>query len=169
MLNRIKNISIFVVVTFYVLQLCTLFSGSLVERIQEIRMQIQVSKIHLAEKKSIPLSQWNSSHDKKEFKINNIYYDVISFEILSDKVVINAVNDMHENNFRIVLTNLLNKKETPHSGKKKIYKTFHFITTLNNNDYKIESDYKLLSIKSNFYIPKGDINKIALTIHKPPC
>jgi hypothetical protein len=169
MLNRIKNISIFVVVTFYVLQLCILFSGALIERIQEVRTQIQVSKIHLAEKKSIPLSQWNSSHDKKEFKINNVYYDVISFEILSDKVVINAVKDIHENNFRIVLNNLLNKKETPHSGKKKNYKAYHFITTLNNNDYNIKSDFKLLSIKSNFYTPNGDVNKISLTVYRPPC
>ena len=169
MLKRIKNISIFIVVTFYVLQLCMLFSGALVERIQEIRNQIQVSKIHLAEKKSISLSQWNASNDKKEFKINNVYYDVLSYKILSDKVVINAVKDKHENNFRIVLNILLNKKKLPNSDKKKNYKAYHFITILNENNYEIENNFDLQLIKPNFNTSHKDVKKIALVIYKPPC
>ena len=78
MLKRIKNISIFVVITFYVLQLCMVFSDTLIEQIQEIRNQIQVSKTHLAEKKAISFSEWNSFSNKKEIKLNHVYYDVLS-------------------------------------------------------------------------------------------
>lgn len=169
MLKKIKNISIFVVVTFYVLQLCMLFSGALIERIQEIRTQIQVSKIHLVEKKWIKLSEWESLDNKKEIKLNNIYYDVLSFKISSNQVAINAIKDKHENNFRIILNNLSNKKEIPNSSKKKSYKAYSFTTTLTNNDYQIETVFNLFLIKQNFNTSNRDINKIALAIYKPPC
>ena len=169
MLNRIKNISLFLVVTFYVLQLCMLFSGALVERIQEIRNEIQVSKKHLAEKKTIPFSEWKSLENKKEIKINNVYYDVLSYKIVFNSVEINAVKDKHENNFRIVLNNLLNKKETPDSSKKKTYKYYSFISTLTNNNYNIETVFNFLPINQNFNTSTQDVKKIALTIYKPPC
>ena len=169
MLNKIKNISLFLVVTFYVLQLCMLFSSALVERIQEIRNEIQVSKINLAEKKIIPFSKWESLVNKKEIKINNVYYDVLSYEIVFNNVEINAVKDKHENNFRIVLNNLLNKKETPDSSKKKTYKYYSFISTLANNNYKIEPIFNFLPIKQNFNTSTKDVEIIALNIDKPPC
>ena len=169
MLKKIKNISIFVVVTCYVLQSCMLFSGTLIERIQEIRTQIQISKIHLVENKLISLSEWKSIQNKKEIKLNNIYYDVISFKISSKQVAINAVKDKHENNFRMILNNLSNKKEIPNSSKKKTYKVCSFITTLTNNDYQIETIFNLFLIKQNFNTSNKDVNKIALAIYKPPC
>ena len=169
MLNRIKNISIFLVVTFYVFQLLMMFSGTLVERIQEIRNQTQVSKIDLAEKKTVLFSEWEPLKNKKEIKINNIYYDVVSYKISSNKVIINAVKDKYENNFRIVLNILLNKKEAGNSSKKKAYKYYNFISALVNNNYKIETIFSFLPVKQNFNTLNKDVNKIGLTIYKPPC
>jgi hypothetical protein len=170
MLNKIKNISVFIITTFYVLQLCTIFSGTLVEHLQEIRNQIQLSKIHLSEEKTLTLSHWKSLENKKEIKINNIYYDVLSYEVLSNKVLINAIKDKNENDFRIVLNNLFNKKESsPYSGKKKSFNTYNFITILYTNNYTIESNLNLLSKKSSFYTTIKNTRKVALTIYKPPC
>ena len=88
---------------------------------------------------------------------------------LSHKVVINAVKDKHENNFRIVLNTLLNKKEVPHSGKKKPFSNYNFITILNENKYEIGNDFDILLVKPNFNTSHKDVKKIALTIYKPPC
>lgn len=168
MLKRIKNISFFVVIAFYVLQLCVVFSDTLIEKIQEIRNQIQISKIHLAEKKAIPFSEWNTFSNKKEIMLNHVYYDVLSYKILSDKVIITAVQDKYENNFKIIFDTLLNKKGISNSDKKKHFNSSNFITILNNINYKIENSCNFLKIKSSFYTLLEDPNKITSKIYKPP-
>lgn len=169
MLKRIKNIAVFVLVTFYVLQVCIVFSGTLIEHIQEIRNQIQLSKIHLAQTKIVTIAQWESNKDKKEIKINNHYYDVLSYKILSNKVRLVAVRDSHENNFRVVLNNLLNKNNTSHSEKKKSLKIPNFITVLNKNDYEFKKNRIFILKKMLFYASKKSPVKIIIDVYKPPC
>ncbi|MEN9488559.1 MAG: hypothetical protein RL494_824 [Bacteroidota bacterium] len=168
MLKGIKNIAVLVVLTFYVFQLAMVFSNPIIEKIQEIRIQIQVSKIHLAETKTISFSEWNSFSDKKEIKLNHVYYDVLSYKIVSNTVIINAVQDNYENNFKIIFDTLSNKKGIPHSDKKKHFNPSNFITVLNNAHHKIENGYNFLKTQASFYALVQHPNKISSKIDKPP-
>jgi len=53
----------------YILAICFLYSGSLIDRFQEARYEKQILKKHLATTKIFSLKEWNNFPNKKEIKI----------------------------------------------------------------------------------------------------
>ena len=168
MLKRIKHISIFTIAAFYMLQFTPLFSDILIENIRDIRNKVQISKLHLAETKELPISFWNTLIEKKEFQLNGAYYDVISYKEKGDKIVAKVVKDSYEANFKIVLDNLFSKKNQSHKDKKKSQKLNQQIITLSS-----DQDYDLYTSKfyrySNYRKLKGKTKKIVVITLRPPC
>lgn len=168
-LKKIKHIAIFSIVTFYVLQLCFVFSGTLIENFQHIRHQNQVSKLLLSETKEISLVNWNNFDNKKEIKINNRFYDVASFKIINKKVFLKVVADNFENTIRISFESLFHKSKKIESNQKKLFNSFNFIAVIHNIDnQKLEQPTEIFSSHIYFTIIQNTINTV-LNLDKPPC
>ncbi|MFC4818623.1 hypothetical protein [Flavobacterium sp. GCM10023249] len=169
MLRKIKNISIFVIVTFYVLQFSPLFSDVFIENIKEIRYNAQLSKLHLAETKELSISYWNSLGKKKELKINGVYYDVVSYKKSGNKIIATLVKDSYEDKFKTALEQLFSVKEPINKNKKKIQKSNLVVTIVTSTaeDNTVTESKKYYC--SNFREVKGKTNKIVVTNLRPPC
>lgn len=169
MLRRIKHISIFAIATFYVLQLTPLFSVFFIESIKDIRNKIQISKLHLSETKELSISFWNTLPEKKEFKINGIYYDVISYKRANNKIIAQVVKDSYEDYFKIALDDLFCKKENSHKDKKKVQKLNLLVTTLSSHDEDNNTTFLETYYCSNYRNLKGKTKKIVVITLRPPC
>lgn len=169
MLKKIKHIAIFAIVTFYVLQLCFVFSGSLIENFQQIRHQNQISKLLLSETKEISLIQWNKFDNKKEIEINNRFFDVASFKIIKKKVIIKVVADNLENKMRISFESLFHKSKKTESNQKKSFNSFNFIAVIHNIDFEnLKNPLQILSSNIYFLIIQNTKNTV-LNLDRPPC
>ena len=124
-MRKIKYIAIVTIATSYVLQLCFVFSGTLIENFQEIRHQNQISKLHLSETKKISIDNWNNFDNKKEIKINGIFYDVASFKFVNKIVIVHVVADNFENQMRINFESLFHKSKKTDSNQKKSINSFN--------------------------------------------
>jgi hypothetical protein len=169
MLKRIKHISIFVIATFYVLQLTPLFPVFFIENIKDIRNKIQISKLHLAETKELSISFWNTLPEKKEFKINGIYYDVISYKRANNKIIAKVIKDSYEDYFKIALDDLFCKKENSHKDKKKVHKLNLLVTTLSSHNEDSNTTFLETYYRSNYRNLKSKTKKIVVIALKPPC
>ena len=118
MFKKIKYISILSIALFYILQLCIIFSGALIENIQQIRYQNQIAKTHISEEKILTLREWNTLDNKKEIKIHGTYYDVIDIKITPSKVILKVVKDDFESELRISMQRLFNTKNLTSTDKK---------------------------------------------------
>jgi hypothetical protein len=168
-LKKIKHTAIFAIVTLYVLQLCFVFSGTLIENFQHIRHQNQVSKLLLSETKEISMSNWNNFDNKKEIKINNRFYDVASFKIINKKVILKVVADNLENTIRISFESLFHKSKKTESNQKKSFNSFNFIAIVHNIDnQKIEQPTEIFSSNIFFMVIQNTRNTV-LNLDKPPC
>ena len=169
MLKKIKYYSVITIAIFYILQLSLVFSGTMIENIQQIRHQNQVSKINLALEKIIPVKDWNNFDNKKEIKINAVYYDVISFRIFSDKVVIKVVKDNFESELRISMQRLFENKSLPSNDKKKCFNFYNYLSIIEKQ--KKESNQFLISIVTNpiAFFTHRKTNTIKASIYRPPC
>lgn len=168
MIKSIKTLSVFLIATFYVLQLVFIFSGALIENIQEIRYQNQVSKTEFSEK-VFSLNQWRHIENKREIIINGSFYDVISFKIIGKKVIVNAVEDSFENEFRVYFHNLLLKKNNHGPDKKKQFNSYNYLTVICKED-TIDLDFFLASyLRADQSHSVGKTNKTVVTVYKPPC
>src|SRR6476620_2732011 len=127
MLKQIKNSAILIIVTFYVLQSSSVLTLNLIANIQEIRNQIQISKIHLAEIIEVDSTFWNNQKNKKEIKINNHYYDIVSHTNDAKKVFLKAVKDKDENNLATLFNELLEEDESNSLEKKKNSEPFKIL------------------------------------------
>lgn len=56
-------------------------------KIQETRIQNQINKAELSTEIQISLRQWQQSTNKREIKIDDTFYDVISFKSKSVSVI----------------------------------------------------------------------------------
>ncbi len=168
-MKKIKHIAIFAIVTFYVMQLCFVFSGTLIENYQEIRHQNQVSKLLLSETKEISLSNWNNFDNKKEIKINNRFYDVASFKIINKKVILKVVADNLENTIRISFESLFHKSKKTESNQKKAFKIFHFIAVIHDIlSVNLKKPVEVFSQNIYFFVTLKTKNTTT-NLDKPPC
>ncbi|PWA09154.1 hypothetical protein [Flavobacterium laiguense] len=110
MTKKIKTISLIFITAFYVLELLFIFSGTLIENIQETRIQNQIKKTELSTEIQISLHQWHQITNKREIKIDDAFYDVISFKANSKNVSVTVVEDDLENELRSYLDNFLLKR-----------------------------------------------------------
>ena len=169
MLKKIKHISILFIVTFYVLQSSSFFTINLIENIQEIKNRIQISKTHLAEKKELSIAFWNNQRNKKEIKIGNHFYDIISFTIIYDKVVITAVKDVNEYNFTTLLDDLLEEDGSHQSDKKKSGEPLKILTYFTSQKIEFEHFFDKSQKNNSYHILNKKPSKITLPLFKPPC
>ena len=168
-MKKIKYIAILTIVASYVLQLCFVFSGTLVENFQEIRYQNQISKLHLSETKKISIDNWNDFNNKREIKINGIFYDVASFKVVNKIVIVHVVADSFENQMRINFESLFHKSKKTDSNQKKTFNCFNFIAVINNIEtQKITARIEIFKPKVYFTIIQNTINSV-LNLDKPPC
>ena len=168
MLKQIKYISIFVIVSFYMLQSTSLFSGSFIENIKDMRYKIQVSKLALTETKEIPISIWNKIEKKKEFKINGVYYDVVSYKENDGKIIAKVVKDTYEHSLKLIIDNLFKDKEHPLKGKKKNSKTFFQISSFSSSIEEYPLNISKNVIPPNYREIIGKTNKIIVARLRPP-
>ena len=168
-MKKIKYIAILTIVASYVLQLCFVFSGTLIENFQEIRYQNQISKLHLSETKKISIDNWNDFNNKREIKINDIFYDVASFKVVNKIVIVQVVADSFENQMRINFESLFHKSKKSDSNQKKIFNCFNFIAVINNIEtQKITARIEIFEPKVYFTIIQNTKNTV-LNLDKPPC
>ncbi|RTY95067.1 hypothetical protein [Flavobacterium sp. GT3R68] len=169
MLNKTKNIAIISITGFYVMQLCFVFLGTLIENIQQVRHQNQISKTFLAHRREFTLLEWQKFDNKKEFELTDVFYDVVSFKIASDKVIANVIEDNLESQIRITLQSLFNKENNLQNDKKKSFNSYNYLSIIEKN----EPDFITFACdslsKSTSLFFTGKANKIIQNIYRPPC
>lgn len=169
MLKKIKYISILSIAAIYILHVCFSFSGILIENIQQVRYENQVSKNFMKLQKEFSFTDWQLLDNKKEIEINNVFYDVISVEKVGQRVMVKVVKDSFESEFRVLFQNVFNKKDTANSSKKKIFKPYSLKVVLNEvktNSISVLTHY---FYKPNFPFLNIKTAKIIKAIHRPPC
>jgi hypothetical protein len=168
MLKNTKNIIIFTIASFYVLQLFFVFSGVLINYIQEVRYQLSISQSLLIENKEIEISEWNLLENQKEIKIDGVFYDVKSYKTDSKKVHLVLIKDATESNFRIIIQSLFKKSKLPLKDKKKHLVQYHYIPLVKpiSQHYLPFLIFKIKKIESYFVNKKTSL--LDLSRIKPP-
>jgi|GEM_PF-7127544 len=169
MLKRFKNIALLTIVCIYAIQLLPYFSDTIYEKVKTYRQERQLTKFHLRETKHITLKSWNSIKNKKEFKIDGVFYDVFSHSITKGGIVkLIAFKDTQENKLFLFFNHFL-KENHPNSKNKKetAHKKLPYIT--------LEEEIVVKHIFSeennfceNFSTQEGKTVNIITTILKPP-
>ncbi|MFV5696222.1 hypothetical protein ACM55G_12405 [Flavobacterium sp. LB3P122] len=122
--NKILII-IFVIISLYGTGFFLTYSGDLINPIQKIRYENQIKKIKFRQTIIFSLDEWQAFSDKKEIKYNNPFYDMISFKKNHTKVISKAVNYDLENQFRLVISQVLNKHKRFPLEKKRTFLSKH--------------------------------------------
>ena len=169
MFQKNRIFAVFLILSIYVFGTILSFTGDFIQHIQVVRHQNQIEKIAKAQTIEFSFSQWEKFTDTKEIKIENDFYDVVSFRKSNSKIIAKVVKDNFENEIRITFSQIFNKHKLPASGKKKsspIAK--HFNIKLNEN---FKNSVVLFSKKaSNFdYLINSKINSFIDLPLKPPC
>jgi hypothetical protein len=169
MVKKIKTISLTVITGLYVLELLFIFSGTWIENIQETRIQNQINKTELSTEIPISLQQWQQITNKREIKVDDTFYDVISFKANSKSVSVTVVEDNLENELRSYLDNLFIKKNNNSNDKKTSFSPFNLITLINGEKPNHWCLYSIFLLKDSplFLVKKS--NKIIIDLLKPPC
>ncbi|MES2812796.1 MAG: hypothetical protein V4670_10040 [Bacteroidota bacterium] len=169
MFKRFKNIALLTIVCIYAIQLLPYFSDTIYEKVKTYRQERQLTKFHLRETKHITLKSWNSIKNKKEFKINGVFYDVFSHSIEKGGIVkLVAFKDTQENKLHLFFNHFL-KKDYPNSKDKKktTQKKLPYLTLEEeiaiNNLFSNESNFI-----ENFATKEGKTINIVTAILKPP-
>ncbi|MCG9794030.1 hypothetical protein [Flavobacterium algicola] len=169
MLQKIKQTSIVLTTLFYLVQFSLSFSGGTIDCVQQARHQNQISKINSITHKTILLTEWKQLNNKKEIKINQDYFDIHSFSIVSNYVVLKVVKDDFESDIIVGLQNLFLKAGSTSKKQSKVIKGIIFYATL----HAVES----LQLKTISKVTKlmvigmrsiGTIRTVIFLIDKPP-
>lgn len=120
-----KIVVTFIAISLYVMGVFLAHSGDLFNEIQNIRYENQIRKIKLSQTIIFSSGEWQTFSNKKEIKYNNAYYDVISFRKYGSEVIAKVVKDEFENEFRLTISQVLNKNKIPTSEKKSTFISIH--------------------------------------------
>jgi hypothetical protein len=143
-------------------------SGDLFSQIQRIRYENQIKKIQSSKSMSFSLKEWKTFSDKKEIKYKNDYYDVISFQEFHSEVIAKVVKDDLENEFRLLISQIIKKRKTPPLDRKRSFLSKHLVqkNKINvgfDNDFKInttENHNTQFNLKTRVFI---------YSLFDPPC
>ena len=117
----------------------------------------------------MPIKDWNDFENKKEIKINTIYYDVVSFEVYKDKIALKVVKDDLESELRISIQQLFSTKNLPACGKKKCCNFYNYLSTIENQK-KVKFIFLYEVYRNpNCFFNQGNANNIIASIYRPPC
>ena len=169
MLRKIKQTSIVLITLFYLVQFSLSFSGSIIDWVQEIRHQNQISKINAITQKTISLKDWKQLNNKKEIKINQHYFDIHSYTIVLDKVVLSVVQDDFESEVLVGLQNLFLKTGLSSKKHSKALKGIPFFATIQPFE-KIKLKFISLFNKRGVDAIRciGETQNIVFLIDRPP-
>jgi hypothetical protein len=169
MLQKNRIIVVFIILSIYIFGTILSFTGDFIQHFQAVRHQNQIEKIARAQTIEFTFSQWKKFTDTKEIKIENNFYDVVSFRKSNSKIIAKVVKDDFENEIRITFSQIFNKHKLPASGKKKsspIAK--HFNIKLKENVRNLVVLF--LKKTSNFdNLTQLKINSFIDLPIKPPC
>lgn len=169
MLKNIQNIALFFLIGIYIIQLGTQFIGDFAEELQELRRQHKIAKTELIENKKISLAHWNSLEEKNEILLENIYYDVVSYQIKKDLVIVKAVRDTFDGNFKKALKNIIAHKNLSNNGKKKSLKFFSPSVLCETLEVQSKNLNSAFDSKPVVFTSIGNANKIPFSTFRPPC
>ncbi|UFH34325.1 hypothetical protein [Flavobacterium acetivorans] len=164
-----KHIILIFITLLYILQLCLVFPRTLIVNMQQFRAKNQISKKYLELHKEIALKDWELLDDKKEIKINNTFYDVISFKIIAQKVIVQVAKDDFESSLRISFQNILNNNKVLNSNKKKTLNSYKWMTLRTLNKSELMTYIPRFSIILFSLYLTGKENKVIEFIDRPPC
>lgn len=168
MLPKSKTLIIFIVISLYIAHIFFAYSGDLFSQIQKIRYENQIEKIELSETITFSLEEWQAFSDKTEIKHNNAYYDVISFQKFHSEVTVKIVKDDLEDEFRFVISQLLNQHKTPSSEKKNTFVSKHLVQKDKINfDFKI--DFIIDTIENHSTQFNLKTRSFIYSEYQPPC
>jgi hypothetical protein len=159
-----KRIKIITLVTTYCIFLLLLFSETFISDFQEVRRNVILNtKNNLSETLIIPISEWESISNKKEFNYKNTFYDIKSISYQNNNVKVIAIKDKLERTLTFLSKNLhsKNKKNQPAKSKKSIVLYCHSLdsnTLVKNHVNKIQP-----VVYNNLYK-----NNYSLTLFRPP-
>lgn len=169
MFQKNRIFAVFLILSIYVFGTVLSFTGDFIQHIQVVRHQNQIEKIAKAQTIEFSFSQWEKFTDTKEIKIENDFYDVVSFRKSNSKIIAKVVKDDFENEIRVTLSQICKNQKIPYSDKKKSNTiSKHFVSK--DKFYTYYTNVIQLEKKSNFKFKANlkEISFIYLPI-KPPC
>lgn len=168
MFPKYKKPAILIIISLYIIGVFFVNSGDLFSQIQKIRYENRIKKIKLCKTIIFSSKEWKVFSDKKEIKFNNAYYDVIAFQEFNSKVIAKVIKDDLENEFRLVISQILNKQKPLPLDKKYTSLSKHlvqkekinFVFKFNFKIDKIENYDTQFNLKTKSFI---------YSLFEPPC
>ena len=141
------------------------FLGDFVQNSKVVRNQYQISKAVTSKTIFFSSIKWHSILDKKELKLNDGYYDVISVIDWGKIVAVKIVKDKFENESRIPFFNNIISCKVPIGKKKKGVFTKYITCEINSF-----SVFNKRETFQNFMIQFDQKTKSYIDlIQRPPC
>jgi hypothetical protein len=151
MIKRSKKNAILFLAFLYAVGVFMAFSGDLLQDLQSIRYESKIKQTKEIQAITFDCKDWNNLENHKEVKFKKVYYDVVSFRQLNSKIIVKAVKDNSENEFRLICSQLSSKHKSPISEKKDTSVFFKQIIVNQSNNYSFKLLF-LLSKSKNFNI-----------------
>lgn len=156
---------------FFILLLYSLFllvfsTEIIIKEYMHVRREMRIDSPDHEDVKTILISKrfWNSLKNKKEFSVNETFYDLISFEEKNDTITARVVADDFEIVLKKTAQNLMKK-----NSKNKKSHTSISITSILNHEFKMDFfDHQFVRRKINGSILNKE-DKYIQNIFQPPC
>jgi hypothetical protein len=167
--KKSKKIAILFLAFVYAIGVFMAFSGGMLQDFQTIRYENkikQTKEIHII---TFDWKDWNNLENHKEVKFKKTYYDVISFRQMHSKIIVKAVKDDSENEFRLQFSQLSSKHKSPISEKKDFSVFFKQIVINYSNNYYFKLSFinsKTINFNFVFDLKTHSYQNIPL---QPPC
>ncbi|MFV5693518.1 hypothetical protein ACM55K_15960 [Flavobacterium sp. LT1R49] len=168
MFPKNKILVILVVISLYSTSVFFAYSGDLFNQIQKIRHENQIKKIKFRQTIIFSLEEWQAFSDKTEIKYNNAYYDVISFHKFHSEVIAKVVKDDLENEFRLVISQILNKHKKSPLEKKRTFLSKHLVQK-NKVNFGFKIDFKIDIIENHNTQFNLKTRPFIYSVFDPPC
>jgi hypothetical protein len=149
--KKSKKTAIFLLAILYAVVVFMAFSGDLLQDLQSIRYENKINQTKDIQTITFDQKDWNNLENHKEVKFKKTYYDVVSFRQFRSKIIVKAVKDSLENEFRLICSQLSSKYKSPISEKKDTSVFFKQIVVNQSNNYSFKLLF-LLSKSKNFNI-----------------
>jgi hypothetical protein len=169
MLQKTKNIAIFMIISIYCIGMIGSFFGDFLQHYQSVRYENQIQKLENATSLSFTEKEWNAFEDKNEIYHKSEFYDVISNQKINEKIIVKVVKDSTENNFRVVVNQSLKKHKIPVSDSKNSFKFSKHLTSKDDFNIGVKPIF-IANIQVNFDSNFNQKTKnFIFIIENPPC
>ncbi len=165
--NKIRVILI-VVISFYITGVFLTYSDNLLRQIQKIRYENQIQNIKFSKSITFSSEEWRDFSNKTEIKYKNVFYDVVSFQQFHSKVIAKVVKDDFENEFRLVVSQVLNKHKRFPSEKKRAIFSKHLVHK-DKVDWSFKIDFKINAIENYNAQFNLKAKLLIYSVFDPPC